>query len=230
MNALNGFVSGHGNNATKDAHDGISIRGTFAVTQSSDTFIDVVGGGTDNEHRSNAYALTPGGNVRLKGDVFIGCAANSSGGTNLRTALDGKEDKATYQLIGSYDMPTDTVGDWELTIPAQRCALLLISFPRLTAESFRVFANEAQNQSGGQIAVTAGTPGVTNAKMKFDCTHGILESEWAKQDGLGGYVSKTTYASYANEPVVMNAVTKVIIRNITNNVVRGGTKIKIYGY
>ena len=88
MNAVNGFASGHGNQATKDAHDGINIRGTYAVTQSADTFIDVVGNGTDADHRSNALAVGAStGSLRIKGDIFVNCAANSSGGTNLRTAI-----------------------------------------------------------------------------------------------------------------------------------------------
>lgn len=231
MNAVNGFVSGHGNNATTSAHDGISIRGTYAITQNTDTFIDVVGGGTDNDHRANAAALTPAGNYRLRGDVFVGCAANSSGGTNLRTAIEGKEDKGTYTLIDETTVTQDGSGDiWIYLSRTCRCVLVWISFPRTATENFRVYANAALNQNGGQIAVTAGSTGVTNAKIKFDATHGILESEWAKQEGLGGYVSKTTYAGFENEPVVTDQIESIIIRNVSNNILRAGTKIKIYGY
>lgn len=231
-NAVNGFITGHGNNATKDAHDGINIRGTYAVTQSADTFIDVVGNGTDNEHRSNALAVGAStGSLRIKGDIFIQCAANSSGGTNLRTAIEGKEDKGTYSLVGEFTISADRTGDYELSLPStKRCVLLWLSLPRTVTENYRLFVNEANNQNGGQIAVTAGTTGVTNTKMKFDATHGILESEWARQEGLGGYVTKTTYAGYANEPVIMTGITKIILRNISNDVIRAGTKIKIYAY
>ena len=232
MNAANGFASGHGNNATKDAHDGINIRGTYAVTQSADTFIDVVGNGTDNDHRSNALAVGAStGSLRIKGDIFIQCAANSSGGTNLRTAIEGKEDKGTYSLVGEFTVSADRTGDYELSLPStKRCVLLWVSLPRTVTENYRLFVNDALNQQGGQIAVTAGTTGVTNTKMKFDCSHGILESEWARQEGLGGYVTKTTYAGYANEPVIMSGITKIILRNISNDVIRAGTKLKIYAY
>lgn len=231
-NAVNGFISGHGNNATANAHDGVNIRGTYAITQSNDTFIDVVGNGTDNEHRSNALAVAAStGSLRIKGDIFVNCAANSSGGTNLRTALDGKEDKGTYTLIDEYTATVDEPGDiWIYLSRTCRCVMVWISFPRTVTENFRVFANAAVNQNGGQIAVTSGGTGVCNAKIKFDATHGILESEWAKQEGLGGYVSKTTYAGFENEPVVTDKIESVIIRNISNNVLRAGTKIKIYGY
>jgi hypothetical protein len=66
--------------------------------------------------------------------------------------------------------------------------------------------------------------------MKFDCTHGILEAEWTKQDGLGGYVAKTTYSGFENEPVIASAVESIIIKNMTSGIIRQGTKIKIYGY
>lgn len=232
MNAVNGFASGHGNNATKDAHDGINIRGTYAVNQSADTFIDVVGNGTDADHRSNALAVGAStGSLRIKGDIFVNCAANSSGGTNLRTAIEGKEDKGTYTLLEETTINADTEEDiWIYLSQYCRSVLVWISFPRTVTENFRVYANEAVNQNGGQIAVTSGGTGVCNAKIKFDATHGILESEWAKQEGLGGYVTKTTYAGYANEPVLTNAIESIIIRNISNGIIRQGTKIKIYGY
>lgn len=231
-NAVNGFITGHGNNATKDAHDGISIRGTYAINQSTDTFIDVVGNGTDNDHRSNALAVAAStGSLRIKGDIFVNCAANSSGGTNLRTAIDGKEDKGTYSLIGEFTVSADRTGDYELSLPStKRCVLLWLSIPRTVTENYRLFVNDALNQQGGQISVTAGTTGVTNTKMKFDATHGVLESEWARQEGLGGYVTKTTYAGYANEPVITSGITKIILRNISNDVIRAGTKIKIYAF
>ena len=231
-NAVNGFISGHGNNATANAHDGVNIRGTYAITQNTDTFIDIVGNGTDNEHRSNALAVAAStGSLRIKGDIFVNCAANSSGGTNLRTAIEGKEDKGTYSLVGEFTISADRTGDYTLSLPStKRCVLLWVSLPRTVTENYRLFVNEANNQNGGQISVTAGTTGVCNEKMKFDVTHGILESEWAKQEGLGGYVTKTTYAGYANEPVIMTGITKIILRNISNDVIRAGTKLKIYAY
>ena len=231
-NAVNGFISGHGNNATASAHDGINIRGTYAITQNTDTFIDIVGNGTDNDHRSNALAVAAAtGSLRIKGDIFVNCAANSSGGTNLRTAIDGKEDKGTYSLVGEFTVSADRTGDYELSLPStKRCVLLWLSIPRTVTENYRLFVNDALNQQGGQISVTAGTTGVTNTKMKFDATHGILESEWARQEGLGGYVTKTTYAGYANEPVITSGITKIILRNISNDVIRAGTKLKIYAY
>ncbi len=45
-------------------------------------FADVVGNGTENA-RSNAYALTWSGDGKFAGNVYVGCGADSSGGTML---------------------------------------------------------------------------------------------------------------------------------------------------
>ena len=51
-------------------------------------YLEVVGNGTDDASRSNARALDWSGNEYLKGDLYIGCSANSSGGTKVATLTD----------------------------------------------------------------------------------------------------------------------------------------------
>lgn len=46
-------------------------------------FVDIVGNGRNGTERSNAYALDWAGNGHFMGDVYVGCNANSSGGTKL---------------------------------------------------------------------------------------------------------------------------------------------------
>ena len=46
-------------------------------------FIETIGNGTSDNARSNARALDWDGNERLKGNVYVGCNADSSGGTRL---------------------------------------------------------------------------------------------------------------------------------------------------
>lgn len=58
------------------------VQGKFNATDSS-TFADIVGNGTDNLNRSNAYALDWEGNGHFMGDVYVGANADSSGGTKL---------------------------------------------------------------------------------------------------------------------------------------------------
>ena len=231
MYANSGLATGVGNEATTGAKSGINIRGTYAITQTTDTFIDVVGNGTSDSNRSNALAVGfSTGSLRVKGDIFVKCNADSSDGINLREEINKKEDKGSYASVATRTISSDTTGDYEISITGKKCVLVWISFPRSVSENFRIFANETNNQNGSQIAVTAGTTGTCNAKIKFDCSHGLLETEFMRQEGIGGFVAKSTYVGFDNEPVSITSVSKIIIRNISNDVLRAGTRIKIYGY
>lgn len=59
--------------------NGAGARGTYA---------EIIGNGTDTSNRSNARALDWSGNERLMGDVYVGCNADSTGGTKLIKATD----------------------------------------------------------------------------------------------------------------------------------------------
>lgn len=58
--------------------------------------IDVVGNGTAEDARSNAYALDWEGNGHFMGDVYVGCSTDSSGGNKLIS----ETDYATYTTAG----------------------------------------------------------------------------------------------------------------------------------
>lgn len=55
--------------------------GTIASPNAGD-YLDIVGNGTSS-NRSNAYTLDQNGTGRFKGDVYVNCNADSSGGTKL---------------------------------------------------------------------------------------------------------------------------------------------------
>ena len=46
-------------------------------------YAEIIGNGTAKNARSNAYALDWDGNAHYKGDIYVGCNADSSGGTKL---------------------------------------------------------------------------------------------------------------------------------------------------
>ncbi len=48
-------------------------------------YIEIVGNGKDSEVRSNARVLDWDGNERIKGDLYVGCNADSTGGTKVAT-------------------------------------------------------------------------------------------------------------------------------------------------
>ena len=58
-------------------------------------YLEVVGNGTDAEHLSNARVLDLLGNERLKGTLYIGCDADSTGGTEVALKVN-----ATQQAAG----------------------------------------------------------------------------------------------------------------------------------
>ena len=51
-------------------------------------YIEIVGNGSSNNNRSNARTLDWDGNEHLKGDVYVNCNADSTGGTKLATVDD----------------------------------------------------------------------------------------------------------------------------------------------
>lgn len=64
------------------------VQGECNVIDNDSKFADIVGNGTDDTHRSNAYALDWDGNLYLKGGVYINCNADSTGGTKLSLDVD----------------------------------------------------------------------------------------------------------------------------------------------
>lgn len=88
-------------------------QGKYNVIDEASKFADIVGNGTDDTHRSNAYALDWDGNLYLKGGVYIGCNADSTGGTKLSLDVDSIMGAIKDQLyekvypVGSVYMTSD---------------------------------------------------------------------------------------------------------------------------
>ena len=54
-----------------------------AANYSRGNFVEIVGNGTGSSTQSNARTLDWNGNERLKGDLYVGCNADSTGGTKV---------------------------------------------------------------------------------------------------------------------------------------------------
>ena len=65
-------------------------------------YVEIVGNG-NNYYRSNARALDWNGNERLKGDLYVNCNANSSGGSKVVSAADIATTTETQEIISAYD-------------------------------------------------------------------------------------------------------------------------------
>lgn len=70
-------------NHTEAASPNQHVQGKYNVIDSTETYADIVGAGTDSA-RKNIFALERAtGDGRYKGDVYVGCNDDSTGGTKL---------------------------------------------------------------------------------------------------------------------------------------------------
>lgn len=89
------------------------VQGRHNVIDESNRFADIVGNGSDTLNKSNAYALDWHGNLRLKGNVYVNCNADSTGGTRLSLDVDSIMNAIKDQLyekvypVGSVYMTSD---------------------------------------------------------------------------------------------------------------------------
>ena len=61
-------------------------------------FVEIIGNGDGSDNRSNARAVDWDGNERLMGDLYVGCNANSTGGTKVARIPDPPITDGTYTL------------------------------------------------------------------------------------------------------------------------------------
>ena len=61
--------------------------GQYNVVDGNETYAEIIGNGTSSG-RSNARTLDWSGNERLKGDLYVGCNADSTGGTKVAKITD----------------------------------------------------------------------------------------------------------------------------------------------
>lgn len=80
----------------------------YGGTKTADrgTYVEIVGNGASASARSNARALDWDGNERLKGTLYVGCNADSSGGTEVATKSDLNGVLQTAYPVGAVYMST----------------------------------------------------------------------------------------------------------------------------
>lgn len=101
--------------------DNQHAQGKFNIIDRVGKYADIVGNGTDQVNCSNAFALEWNGNGRYAGDVYVGCNADSSGGTKLAKITD-------IQQIGQIT-ETSTEGNIALTASTAK-AIASITLPK----------------------------------------------------------------------------------------------------
>lgn len=87
-----GWASHAQNNSTIANRCQTAIGKYNVESGSVDTYVPtdnafIIGNGTSDSNRSNAFAVSWDGNTHIKGDVYVGCNADSSGGVALSKKL-----------------------------------------------------------------------------------------------------------------------------------------------
>lgn len=83
-NGICSYARGYAVNANGDYQSAI---GKWNVADSVNAL--VIGNGQDNNSKSNALAIDWDGNARFKGDVYVGCNADSTGGRKVTSQAQG---------------------------------------------------------------------------------------------------------------------------------------------
>ncbi len=79
----NGVGSHAEGSNTIAARDGSHVEGTYNVEDIDKKFVHITGNGTSGSARSNAFAVDKDGHGYFKGDLYVKCANNSTGGTKI---------------------------------------------------------------------------------------------------------------------------------------------------
>ena len=78
-----------------------NVKDTETTSYTKGTYAEIIGNGTADNARSNARALDWNGNERLKGDLYIHCNADSTGGKKVAAEVDVQTvTGATPTIIG----------------------------------------------------------------------------------------------------------------------------------
>lgn len=94
-------------NGTIASRDCSHVQGMYNVEDPAGKFADIIGKGYNDNDRKNIEATDWDGNKYLKGDIYIDCDDNSTGGSSVKNSLDGKEN-ASNKKTSWTATPTDT--------------------------------------------------------------------------------------------------------------------------
>lgn len=85
--------------------------GSSASAISRGNYVEIVGNGTGSDAKSNARALDWDGNEYLKGDLYVGCDEDSTGGTKIDMSVKAdKEDTVLTSTLSRGRKASTTVG------------------------------------------------------------------------------------------------------------------------
>lgn len=143
---------------TNAAGNNQHVQGKYNVQDSNGAYADIVGNGTAENARSNAYALDWQGNAKFAGDVYVGANADSSGGEKVATEADmsNKADKADTVLdttLSRGRVEGRTVGEGSFAFGSS----VIASGSNSHAEGSDAYADGSSSHAEGSSTYAGGT-------------------------------------------------------------------------
>ena len=149
-------------------------------------FVELVGNGTNTNNKSNARALDWNGNERIKGDLYIGCNADSTGGSKVgkqQDIDDLKSDIAVVQsnlaIVQTTDEATCNISSGQYVV--WKGVLCIASTAITTGETLSV---------SNLTAVTDG--GFNNLSSSLSTLSSTVSGIKSKTDVIGTYKSHSS--------------------------------------
>lgn len=97
-------VEGYGTVARSNCQH---VFGKYNIISDNNTYVEMVGTGLNNGARRNARTLDWDGNERLKGDLYIGCNTDSTGGSKVLASSEKGTANGLATLDANGKVPTE---------------------------------------------------------------------------------------------------------------------------
>ena len=178
-----------------------SAQSTYDATVSPYAFIIGNGTGSSNANRSNALTVDWSGNLRIKGNIYVGCNADSSSGTGLLATSGGT-------LTGCLRIKPTSDSNWSEGIriyPASNgWTTLLLGGTDNTADT-GTSANSWSLHSYGGNFYLARNGSSTSSSAILSCVNNVWAWNGTAQGNISGtcsypagFASRTTGATWGN--------------------------------
>ena len=169
---------------TKASSDNQHAQGKYNVEDANNVYADIVGNGTADNARKNISALEWAGNLRLKGDVYVGCNDDSTGGSKLGTVTGVKGDAESTYRTGDVNLTPANVSAVALADKYTRSSAGGLDWVNQTDGDAKVIAKSAlafwdgtYNGSGSNLSKCAdGTILGTNTVADYVIEKGVTSS------------------------------------------------------
>ena len=195
----NSFVAGGTDNiaASPNQH----VQGRYNVSDANSTYADIIGNGTADDNRKNIEATDWNGNKRLKGDVYVGCNDDSSGGTKLATTdapLSGFTDDTDHKTVSQTQINTWNGKQDSLVFDATPSASNPVITKNNTAITFGTNPDTTPTENSTKGVESGGV--YTDIRTQINANkvnRNLLDNPYFKIDQRQGYIipSGTTYYS-----------------------------------